>query len=86
MKETRSYFTQDSLLHRVRTRLIASLRVNKTAEIADTAFSNIDCLMSALSVFTFKFPSLLKFDKARTSDKPLKKKSKNPLSYQKCPL
>jgi hypothetical protein len=73
MKETRPYFTQDSLLYRVRTRLIASLRVNKTAEIANATFSNIDCIMSALAVFTFKFPSLLRFDKARTSDKPFLK-------------
>ena len=73
MKKTSSYFTQDSLLYRVRTRLIASLRVNRTAEIADTLFSNIDCIMSGLSVFTFKFPSLLRFDKARTTDKTLLK-------------
>jgi hypothetical protein len=35
--------------------------------------SNSDCIMSALALFTFKFPSLLKFDKARTDDKPFLK-------------
>jgi len=73
MKDTRSYFTQDCLLKRVRARILESLKTNKIPEIAASTISNIDCMMSALAVFTFKFPSLLRFDKARTSDKPFLK-------------
>ena len=73
MKETRIYFTQDSLLKRVRSRILESLKTNKIPEIAVSTISTIDCIMSGLSVFTFKFPSLLKFDKARTADKPFLK-------------
>ncbi len=73
MKETRTYFTQDSLLARMHTHIAKSLKANEIPEIKNTLISNSDCLMSALAVFTFKFSSLLKFDKARTSDKPFLK-------------
>ena len=70
MKETRTHFTQDSLLSRVHARIKESLKANKVPEIPGATISNSDCIMSALALFTFKFPSLLKFDVARTSDKP----------------
>jgi hypothetical protein len=74
MKKTRLYFTQDSLLARIHKRMAESLKRYKVAEIKGASIiSNIDCLMSALGLFTFKFPSLLKFDTARISDKPFLK-------------
>lgn len=76
MKETRPCFTQDWLLRRVRSRLIRSLKTNEVPEVGTGTISTIDCIMSALSLFTFKFPSLLKFDQTRTSDKPLLKNLK----------
>jgi len=60
MKETRPYFTQDSLIHRVHARIMRSLKVHKIPEIAQAEISNVDCMMSALALFTFKFPSLRK--------------------------
>lgn len=65
MKETRPALTHDALLQTVKRAMEDGL---KTAAIKDTsskAFSNIDCLMAGLAIFTFKFPSLLKFDEAR---------------------
>ena len=70
MKETRPCFTHDSLVTRVHKRIKESLISNKVPEIAGATITNSDCIMSALALFTFKFPSLLKFDKALTSDKP----------------
>ena len=68
MKETRPAFTHDALLTIVKESFQKSL---KTAGITDNPannFSNIDCLMAGLAVFTFKFPSLLKFDEARQNE------------------
>ena len=65
MKQTRPAFTHDALLWIAKRAMEDGL---KSAGIKDTpgnAFSNIDCIMSGLAVFTFKFPSLLKFDEAR---------------------
>ena len=73
MNGTRTHFTHDSLLTRVHTRIQESLKANKVPEIEGAAISNSDCIMSGLALFTFKFPSLLKFDIARTSDKPFLK-------------
>lgn len=73
MKKTGIYFTQDSLLDRIHKRMGESLKRYEVLEIKGASISNIDCLMSALSLFTFNFPSLLKFDTARISDKPFLK-------------
>lgn len=73
MNKTRTHFTQDSLLKRIHTRISESLKANKVPEIKGSLISNSDCIMGALALFTFKFPSLLKFDIARTSDKPFLK-------------
>lgn len=65
MKETRPAFTHDSLLTVVKESLEKGL---KLADIKDNPAydsSNIDCLIAGLAVFTFKFPSLLKFDEMR---------------------
>jgi hypothetical protein len=40
-------------------------------------FFHIDCLMSCLSVFTFKFPSLLQFNAAKNEDEHVKSSLRN---------
>ena len=65
MKQTRKYFTQDDLIGRVRQSLDDSLARHTVSQVSRSNFSNIDFLMSGLSLFTFKFPSLLQFDMAR---------------------
>lgn len=85
MKETRPYFTQDSLIHRVHTRIMRSLSAHKIPEIAHAEISNVDCMMSALALFNFKFPSLLRFDIARTSDKPFFKNLRTLFHIKKVP-
>lgn len=71
MKQTRKYFTQDALLEAVRANISKGLKRHKVQEVAKSSFSNLDCLMSALALFSFKFPSLLKFDQARGQEKVL---------------
>ncbi|MFN7610609.1 MAG: transposase, partial [bacterium] len=65
MKQTRPAFTQDALLGVVKQAIEEGLKSANLTDSPGTYFSNIDCLMSGLAVFTFKFPSLLKFDEAR---------------------
>jgi hypothetical protein len=77
MKQTRSQFTHDELLNLVRKEILASIKAEKIEDANGCTFSNADCLMSGLAVFTFKYPSLLKFDEARHSDKLLKGNLKN---------
>lgn len=65
MKETRSAFTHDALLTSVKESLEKGLKLAGIKDTPDHHYSNIDCLMAGLAVFTFKFPSLLKFDEMR---------------------
>jgi hypothetical protein len=65
MKQTRPAFTHDALLKTVKKAIEEGLRSANITDSKGAYFSNIDCLMSGLAVFTFKFPSLLKFDEAR---------------------
>jgi len=85
MKQTRKYFTQDELISRVRQSLIDSLKGQKITEVSRSNFSNIDCLMSGLSLFSFKFPSLLKFDQARVGLNTLMKNLKTLFSLDNVP-
>ena len=85
MKQTRKYFTQDELMVRVRQSLDDSLKKHKIDEVNRSSFSNIDCLMSGLSLFTFKFPSLLKFDMARVTTNTLMKNLKTLFSLKDIP-
>lgn len=68
MNQTRNYFTQDELLLRIRENFSKGLHRSKVPECSGSLFSNVDCLMSGLALFSFKFSSLLKFDKARGQD------------------
>jgi hypothetical protein len=64
MKETRPAFTQDHLLKRIKKSFEQSLQKHKIPEKISSLFTNADCLMAGLAVFTFKYPSLLKFDQS----------------------
>ena len=65
MKQTRPAFTHDALLQTVKHAIEDGLKAAGIKDNPDASFSNIDCIMAGLAVFTFKFPSLLKFDEAR---------------------
>ena len=65
MKQTRPAFTHDALLETVKHAIEDGLKAAGIKDNPDASFSNIDCIMAGLAVFTFKFPSLLKFDEAR---------------------
>jgi hypothetical protein len=68
MHETSKYFRQDELLKAVRLEFERGLKKQNSKEIKGSLFSNEDCLMSGLALFTFKFPSLLQFDGATRLD------------------
>lgn len=65
MKQTRPAFTHDALLSTVKKAVEEGLKKAGVKDNLDNAFSHIDCIMAGLAVFTFKFPSLLKFDEVR---------------------
>ena len=65
MKQTRPAFTHDALLKTAKRAMEDGLKTAGIKEKPGNAFSTIDCIMAGLAVFTFKFPSLLKFDEAR---------------------
>lgn len=73
MDATRKDFTHDALLERVRKHFQRGLDLLKVPELLGSRFSNLDCLMSGLALFTFKFPSLLRFDESFSQDRPLKR-------------
>ncbi len=85
MKQTRKYFTQDELLERIRANISKGLKRHRVSEVAPSFFSNLDCLMSGLAVFSFKFPSLLKFDQVRGQDKVLAQNLKTLFHLQRTP-
>lgn len=69
MKKELPIFSQDNMLSVVRQECKKGLKRHGVIEIQPSRFGNIDCIMSGLSVFVFKYPSLLKFDKdARTNN------------------
>lgn len=72
MKQTRPAFTHDALLQVVKKAFTESLKKEGITDCPSVVFSTIDCMMAGLAVFTFKFPSLLKFDQARQSTHWLK--------------
>src|SRR5271155_5112692 len=78
MERTREDFRHDSLLASIRSSLTLGLkRMKKSPAPSNAEFSHVDCLMSCLSVFTFKFPSLLQFDRAKNEDEHLKMSLRN---------
>lgn len=77
MKQTRPQFTHDHLLAEVRKSITNELKRFGIKNKQGSTFSNLDCLMSGLAVFTFKFPSLLKFDMMRGQEDWVKANLKN---------
>ena len=69
----------------MRQSFIESLEKSKISENKNFEISNIDCIMSALSVFTFKFPSLLKFDESRVEDNAIIKNIKKLFLLERLP-
>ncbi|MBM3611296.1 MAG: transposase [Alphaproteobacteria bacterium] len=76
MQETSKYFRHDELLRVVRVEFEKGLKRQKSPEVKGSLFSNVDCLMSGLALFTFKFPSLLQFDEATREEGVLGKNIK----------
>lgn len=76
MKQTRPQFTHDSLLVEVRKSFSQSLKRYKIKEAPNFNYFNLDCLMSGLAIFTFKYPSLLQFDALRTAEEQRRKNLK----------
>jgi hypothetical protein len=64
MQQTRPQFTHEELLSTVRKSFTQGLKRHgpTTNTTKGLEFTNLECLMAGLAVFTFKFPSLLKFD------------------------
>jgi len=86
MERTRQNFQHDSLLKSIRNALTIGLNRAKTkAPHGISEFSHVDCLMSCLSVFTFKFPSLLQFDTAKNEDEHVKSSLKKLFKIKNVP-
>jgi hypothetical protein len=75
VQQTRKYFSQDEIIDKVRTCLSSSLTRNQIP--GGSQISTLDCLMSAVGMFTFKFPSMLQFDAAYKEKGPLAKNMHN---------
>jgi hypothetical protein len=85
MKKTRPQFTHDQLLEEVKKSISRSLKRYDVQEKKESLFSNLDCLMSGLAVFTFKFSSLLKFDRMRRIEGRIKNNLKQLFDLEKTP-
>lgn len=85
MKQTRKYFTQDELVSCVRRGMEESLKEQNVPEVSRSQFCNLDCILSALGIFTFKYPSLLRFDKSRTVNDLVMRNLKNLLRLSAVP-
>ena len=70
IKQTRKHFSQDFLIRKVRTSLEAELKRHSYSD-RNNSITTIDCLMSALAMFTFKCPSMLDFGDRYVSDKTI---------------
>jgi hypothetical protein len=66
MEQTRKHFTQDYLVQTIREAIRQKLEVSTQhkATAAKWITATLDSLLSALAMFSFKFPSLLQFDQA----------------------
>jgi len=85
MEQTRKHFTQDYLLEEVRDSFRKGLKREHLEDSKKAEFSNLDCLMAGLSVFTFKYPSLLQFDHDRREKKTLIQNLKNLFKIKNVP-
>lgn len=67
MNEKIPFFSHDSIVDKVNGLLLGRFAPSKDGEISD-----VDCLMTGLAMFRFKFPSMLQFDRAHREDKVLR--------------
>lgn len=72
IKATRSNFTQDYLIKAVKSAMSASLERFKVKEKSRAKISNLDCLLSGIAMFAFKYSSLLQFDTS-SKEEPVQK-------------
>ncbi len=74
MHQTRRHCTHEQLLAKIRDGLRLGLKRCQVDEVPRAGVSNRDYLLSGLAVFTFKYASLLQFDKdvRREKEGPLK--------------
>ena len=80
MQKTRKYFSQDLLISKIKKAITDSIKpvsIRKNGSISDT-----DCLMSALAMFSFKFPTMLQFDEQYKADEALKQNIANLFGVQ----
>lgn len=62
-----------------------SLRKEKFPSCEGTEYSWEDCVMSGLAIFGFKFPSLLQFDKAKSSEPTIRRNLRTLYKVEKSP-
>jgi hypothetical protein len=77
----RKYLSADGLLTIVR----RSLRREKFIECKGTEYSWEDCIMSGLAVFGFKMPSLLQFEKLKSSEALIRRNLRTLYGIKKAP-
>jgi len=75
MQDTRKYFSQDYLITLIRNIFTKGLKQEVSKE--KNHITKVDCLMSALAMFSFKFPSMLQFDEKYKIELPLKQNIHN---------
>ncbi len=83
MDKTRKHFTQDYLVGKVKAEI--ERRLCAEGDECDKVTKVVDAAMSCLAMFTFKYPSLLKFDGLRSADKTARLNIKRLFGVTKVP-
>ena len=77
----RKYLSADGLIEVVR----HCLKRENLPDCVGSEYSGQDCIMSGLAIFTFKFPSLLQFEKSKTQEPMIKRNLRNLYKVDKVP-
>jgi hypothetical protein len=77
----RKYLSGDGLLEVVR----HSLKKEALKEVKGSEYSWQDCVMSGLAIFGFKFPSLLQFEKQKTTEPLIRRNLRTLYKVEKAP-
>ena len=77
----RKYLSADGLIEVIR----HSLKREKLTELIGSEYSWQDCVMSGLAVFGFKCPSLLQFEKMKSSEALIRRNLRNLYKVKKAP-
>lgn len=78
---TRKYLSADGMLNTVR----KSLHEEKLTELPNSEYSWQDCVMSGLAIFGFKCPSLLQFEKQKSTEPLIRRNLKALYQVDKVP-